>query len=211
MADVTVSTLTVLIGKNNFTGRAVVYQCFASEHKTMLIHLQEDPLGPFIVILICGVDHTIPVKRKTNFFQLIGKSCNILVRDHTRMFACLDGIVLSRKSECIESNGEQHVVSFHSSLSGNYLKAGICLNMSYVHTCSARVRELYQTIELLLGTSIHCIEDLGIFPFLLPLTFYLSEIVFHFRASSYLDFRSVILSENSVFQRILLYFTTTLV
>ena len=180
MADIAVSSLAVLVRKNHFTGRAVIYKRFASEYQTMLVHFQKNPLGPLVIVLVCGINHTIPVKGKSNFFQLVGEFCNVLIRDHTRMFAGLDGIILGRESECVESDGEQDIIAFHSSLSGNYLKAGICLNVSNVHTCTAGIRELYQTIELRLGTSVYCVEDLGFIPFLLPFGFYLSEIVFHF-------------------------------
>ena len=31
-------------------------------------HFEEDPLCPFVVIFVCSIDDTIPVKRKSDFF-----------------------------------------------------------------------------------------------------------------------------------------------
>ena len=68
VADVTFATLAVLVGKNNFTMRAVIYKCSVSEYKTFFEHFEENPLCPFIIVFICCIDHTVPVKRKSNFF-----------------------------------------------------------------------------------------------------------------------------------------------
>ena len=67
VADIAFAALAVFIRKNNLTMRAVVYKSSVSEYKTLLKHLEEDPLCPFVVIFICCIDHTVPVKRKSNF------------------------------------------------------------------------------------------------------------------------------------------------
>ena len=67
VADITFTALAVFIGKDYFTVRAVVNQCSVSEYKTFLKHFEEDPLCPFVVVLICCIDHTVPVKGKSNF------------------------------------------------------------------------------------------------------------------------------------------------
>ena len=67
MTDITFTALAVLIGKDYFTVRAVVNQCSVSEYKTFFEHFQENPLCPFVVVFICCIDHTVPVKRESNF------------------------------------------------------------------------------------------------------------------------------------------------
>ena len=67
MTNVAFTTLTVFVGKNNFTMWTVIYKSSVSEYKTFLKHFEEDPLCPFVVVLICCIDHTVPVKRKANF------------------------------------------------------------------------------------------------------------------------------------------------
>ena len=62
MADITFAALAVLIGKDYLTVWTVVYQCSVTEYQTFFEHFQEDPLCPFVVILVCSVNHTVPVK-----------------------------------------------------------------------------------------------------------------------------------------------------
>ena len=168
VADIAFSTLAVLIGKNDLTGRAVIYQRLVAEYKTLLKHFQKDPLCPFIEIRICRIDHAAPVKGEPNAFQLFREAMDVFVCDDTRMGRCLDRIVLRRKSEGIKSDRKQYVVAFHAALSCNYLNTGICFDMANVHSCSARIRELYQTVKFRFFAAVNCFEDLLIGPFFLP-------------------------------------------
>ena len=122
MTDITFSALAVFIGKNHLAVRTVIYQSSVTENKILLKHFQEDPLCPFIKIFIGCVDHTIPVKREANFFQLIGKLLDISVCDDSGMRRCFDGIVFRWKTKCIKSDGKQHIISLHTALSADYLK-----------------------------------------------------------------------------------------
>ena len=67
VTDITFTALAVFVGKYNFTMRAVIYKCSVSEYKTFFEHFEENPLCPFIIVFICCIDHTVPVKRKSNF------------------------------------------------------------------------------------------------------------------------------------------------
>ena len=183
VADVTFSTLAVLIGKNNFAGWTVVYQCLITEYQSVLKHFQENPLCPFVEILLCSVDHTAPVKGESNALQLVGEFRNVLVCDLTGMCVRLDRIVLSRKSESIESDRKQYVITLHSSLSGKYLDTGVCFDMAYVHSGSTWVRELYKAVEFRFITSVNSFESLLFFPFFLPFRLDFLKIVFHYGSS----------------------------
>ena len=66
MADVTFSALAVLVGKDDLTGRAVVYERLIPEYQTLLKHFQENPLRPLIKVRISRVDHAAPVKGKSD-------------------------------------------------------------------------------------------------------------------------------------------------
>ena len=95
------------------------------------------------------------------------------------MCVCLDRIVLSRKSESIESNWEQYIVSLHSSLSGKYLDTGVCFDMANVHSGTAWVRELYKAVKFRFITSVNSFKSLLLFPFFLPFRLDFFKIVFH--------------------------------
>ena len=52
LADIALAALTVLVGKNDLAARAVVDERLVAENETVLEHLQEDPLRPFVVTLV---------------------------------------------------------------------------------------------------------------------------------------------------------------
>ena len=119
-------------------------------------------------------------QRRIHTLQLIGEFRNVLVCDLTRMCIRLNRIILSRKSKCIESDGEQYIVSLHSSLSGKYLDTGICLNMSNVHSRTTWVWELYKASSNFgLSTSVNSFKCLLLFPLFLPFRLDFLKIVFH--------------------------------
>ena len=82
---------------------------------------------------------------------------------------CLDRILLRRKSEGIKSDRKRVRCSLPcGAFCAITLNTGICFDMANVHSCSARIRELYQTVKLRLFAAVNCFEDLLIGPLLLP-------------------------------------------
>ena len=66
VTDVAFSALAVLVGKDDLTGWAVVYERLVPEYQTLLKHFQENPLRPLIKIRIRCIDHAAPVKGKSD-------------------------------------------------------------------------------------------------------------------------------------------------
>ena len=66
VADIALAALGILIGKHDLAGRAVIHERLVTEHKSVLEHLEEDPLRPLVVTLLGGIDHARPVKRKAD-------------------------------------------------------------------------------------------------------------------------------------------------
>jgi hypothetical protein len=147
VTDIAFTALRVFVGKNDLTVRAIVYECFFTEYESLIEHLAEDPLCPFIVIFVGGVDDTVPVKGKTDFFELRCKFFDVSVCQNTGMGVVFDGGVFGGKTESIKADREKDVIALHSFLSGNNFKTGIRLDMTNVHTCTAGIRELYERIE----------------------------------------------------------------
>ncbi len=185
MADVALAALGVLVRENDLAGGAVVNKGLVPESETMLKHLQEDPLGPLIVVLICRVYYTGPVERETDLFQLAGETVNVHVRDLARMHAGLNGIVLGGKTKRVKSDGEQDIVALHASFPAYDLKAGVGLDMSDVHAGARGIGELNEAVELGFVTVILRVEDTGLLPFLLPFRLDVSKIVW-FHLSTFL-------------------------
>ena len=104
--------------------------------------------------------------------------------DDTWMCTGLYCIVLCRKPECIKSDREKYIITFHTTFSGNNLKAGICFDVTYMHTCTTWIWKLYKAIEFRFFAVIFGFEDFAFFPFCLPFRLDLFKIVFHVYVSS---------------------------
>ena len=99
-----------------------VYDLFVCEHalaarapvdghsrfisKTVLVHLQEYPLRPLIVVGVCGVHAAIPVEAVAQHLELACEVCDVVFCNYGRMDVVLDGIVFRRQAECIKADGE---------------------------------------------------------------------------------------------------------
>ena len=189
MADIALTALGVFVGKNDLTGGAVVDERGCTEDQTFVEHLAEDPLGPLVVALFGGIDNAGPVEGEADALQLRSEVCDVGIGDHTGMGVGFDGIVFRRQTVCVKADGEQNVVTLHAALSGNDFQAGVSLDVTDVHTCTGGIREFDQTVELLLGMVLGCVEDTGVFPLVLPLFLNIQKIVFHVKVLSDLLFQ----------------------
>ena len=71
----------------------------------VLVHLEEDPLRPLIVLRVCRVDDAVPVEAVAEHLELAGEVFDVLLRDNCRMDMVLDGEVLGRQAKGIEADG----------------------------------------------------------------------------------------------------------
>ena len=183
VADIAFAALGILVGKNDLAAGAIVDECIVAENESVFEHFEEDPLRPAVVILLGGIHYARPVKGETNSFELGCKLFDVAVGDDSGVEIILDSGVLGGKTVCIKADREQYVIALHSSLAGDDLKAGICLDVAYVHAVSAGIRELDKVIVLGLGAVVLCFKGVLLFPSLLPFGFNLFKIVFHICSS----------------------------
>src|SRR5262249_32712257 len=73
--------------------------------QAMMVHLQEDPLRPAVVIGIGGIDLARPVIHRPDLVELTAERADILVRAHARMDAFFDGVIFGRQSKRVPSHG----------------------------------------------------------------------------------------------------------
>ena len=179
VADIALTALGVLVGKDDLAMRAVVDHSGVAEGQTLLEHLQEDELGPLIVVLLGGVDDTIPVEGEAHAAELGGELLDVSVGELAGMDSRLDGGVLGGQTEGVKADGEQDVVALHTALSADDLQTGVGLDVTHVHTYARGVGEFYEAVELGLFAVILSAEDLGVVPLLLPFGFNGGKIVLH--------------------------------
>ena len=153
--------------------------------------LQENPLSPFIVIHIRGIDLPVPVKGIAEGVELALEPLDVVFRHHSRVDVILNCVILRGKSESVPAHGIEHVVALHSSLPCHNVKRRVRSRMPHVKPLSRRIRELNQRIIFRLGIIVRGFERLFVIPDLLPFALYFSVIVWyrHFPTCSFLYVR----------------------
>ena len=168
-----------LVGQNALTGGAPVHVHFLFIGQALLEQLEEDPLGPLVVLGIGSGDFPAPVEADAQRLDLLFEPSNILLGHLSRMYVVLDGVVLGGQTEGVPADGIQHIVTLHPALSGHHVQGGIRPGMTHVQTLPGGVGELDEGVILGLVRAVLSMEHPGLFPGLLPLRLYGFVIVFH--------------------------------
>ena len=145
----------------------------------MLEHLQEDPLGPLVVVGVSGVHAAIPVKAITQHLQLAGEVSDVILGDDSGVDMVLDGVVLRGQTERVKADGEQDVIALHSLFTGDNIHGRKGTGMTHVQTLTGGIGELDQTVELGALVAGDGGIGLGLFPIGLPFLFNGRKIVIH--------------------------------
>ena len=77
-------------------------------------------------------------------------------------------VVFRWKTVCIEAYRKQDVISLHAALAGNNFESRVCLYVSYMHSGSARIRKLDQSVKLFFAGIVASVKNAAVFPFFLP-------------------------------------------
>ena len=168
-----------LVGQHALAAGAPVDVHFLLVSQTVLVQLQEDPLGPLVVLGVGGVDLTIPVKGEAQRLELAAEMIHVALGDDGRVDVVLHGEVLGGQTEGIPAHGVQHVVAVFTALAAYHVQRGVAAGMADVQACTRGIRELHKGIELGLFVVDLDVEGLFVLPHLLPLGFNSLVIVFH--------------------------------
>ena len=103
------AALCLFIGHNDLALGAPVHRSAFPVGEPLLVHLQEDPLRPLVVLRARGVDLPAPVVHGADFLQLALHVGYVLRRADARMHLVGDGEVLCRQSEGIPPHRVQNV------------------------------------------------------------------------------------------------------
>ena len=167
------------VGQHALTGGTPVdgHLCLIS--KALLEHLQENPLGPLEIFGIGGVNLSVPIEAVAKSLQLATEIGHIVLGDDGGMDVILNSIVFRGQTECIVAHGEQDIFARHAVLTGNGIHSGIGTGMANMQTHTTGIRELNQSVELLLVRTCDRLVQFFFLPNLLPFGFNCSKIVLH--------------------------------
>ena len=149
--------------------------------KPVLVHLQENPLRPLIILGVRRVDNAVPVEAVAEHLELTGEVFDVLLRHNRRMDVVLDGEVLGRQTEGVKADGVEDIIALHALFAADDIHRRKGSRMTHVKTRCRRIRELDQTIELGSGIAGDGGVGLRLFPLFLPFCLDGCKIVFHNR------------------------------
>ena len=165
------------VGQAAFAAGAPVDGHFGLIAQAVFQQFQKNPLGPFIVGGIGGVDLTCVVEAETQALELLAEVVDVLFGDHGRMDLVFDGIVLRGQAKGIITDGVKDVVALHAALAGDDVQRRVGAWMAHMQAISAGVGELDQAIVFGLVAGKLGIEHAAVQPTLLPFLFNLFGVV----------------------------------
>ena len=165
------------VGQAAFAAGAPVDGHFGLIGQAVFQQFQKNPLGPFIVGGIGGVDLTCIVEAEAQALKLLAEVVDVLFGDHGRMNLVFDGIVLRGQAKGIITDGVKDVVALHAALAGDDVQRRVGAWMAHMQAISAGVGELDQAIVFGLVAGKLGIEHAAVQPALLPFLFDLFGVV----------------------------------
>ena len=133
-----------------------------------LKELEEDPLGPPVVIGIGGVDLPVPVEAESQALELGLKPLAVVVGHLFGVDVVFDGVVFGRQAEGVPAHRVEDVVALQAALARDDVQRGVGARMADVQPLPRRVGELDQRVILRLGVVVGRREDAPRLPALLP-------------------------------------------
>ena len=145
----------------------------------MLVHLQEDPLRPAVIIRVGCVDDALPVETVAEHFELAGEILDVFLRDDGGMDVVFDGEVFRRQAKGVKADGIQDIVALHTLFAADDIHGCKRTRMADMKTGSGGVWELDQAVKLWLFVPSDGGIGLLLLPFFLPFLLNGCKIVFH--------------------------------
>ena len=134
-------------------------------------HLQEDPLGPAVVLRVGGRQAARPVVREAEHLDLPLDVGDVALGGDPRVDAVLDGVLLGGQAERVVAHRVEDLEAFHAFVARDDVRGGVALGVADVQARAAGVREHVEDVEFRVarvegrGND----ERLVVLPVLLPL------------------------------------------
>jgi len=122
----------LLVGQHGLTVGAPVDVRGLAVRKPALVHLQEEPLIPVVVLRVTGVERAVPVERAAVAAHGCALGGYVLVRPTGRVDGPLDGGVLSRQAEGVPTDRVQDVVALLHPVARQDVTQGVGLGVAHV-------------------------------------------------------------------------------
>ena len=158
----------LFVGEDGAQGRTPVHRHLGFVGQAPFVELGEDPLGPFHVLGIGGVDLAGPVVAEPQAPELAPVVVDVLLGGLTGMGPRLDGVLLGGQAEGVPAHRVQHVETAHSLVARDGVGADVALRVPDVESLTGRVGEHVEHVELGSGGIERRLEGLVLDPVALP-------------------------------------------
>ena len=166
----------LLVGEDGPELLAVPDRDFVHIGESLLVELEEDPLGPSVVFCGVGGHFAVPIVREPEGFDLLSEPIDVRFGGGAGMGAGLYGVILGRQTEAVEPHGMEHRVPVHPEIPAVDIGGGVSFGMTDVEPRGRRVGEHVEDVPPLLlrdGRIFDRLEGPVLLPISLPFFFYL--------------------------------------
>jgi len=158
----------LFVGEDSAKFGAPVDRTLVDVGEACFKELEEDPLGPAVVLGVGRVDFARPIEGEAEAFELSAEIIDILGGGDGRVGTCFDRILFGGKSKGVPANGVEHIVTGGKFVAGEDIIAGEIFGMTRVEAGTAGIgKHLEQVILGLVGT-LFCCEGFIFLPITLP-------------------------------------------
>jgi hypothetical protein len=167
------AVLDLLVRQHGAESRAPVHGHVRHVGEPPFVQLEEDPLGPPIVVGIGRADLSVPVVGKSQALDLSTEGRDVALGDLGGMQALANRSPLGRQPERVPAHWMEHVETLHSLHSSDDVGGGVPLGMAHVEARTRRVGEHVEDVEFgLCAQDVRrgwCPERVAFLPHTLPL------------------------------------------
>ena len=122
----------LLVGQNGLIHWIPVDRCVLPVGQTAIEQLQEQPLGPAVVIAVAGGLLTVPVDRQAEAIQLRSHLIDVAIGPIAGINVAFDCSIFGGKTEGIPSHRVQHRAATHPLNAGDHIGDDVIAHMAHV-------------------------------------------------------------------------------
>src|SRR5271154_2455752 len=97
-----------------------------------MVKLEKNPLRPFAILWVGGVDLAGPIVTESERFYLALEDADILFRRFARMLSGADGVLLGRQPEGVPTHRMQHIETEGAAITRQYIGGGVSFRMAHM-------------------------------------------------------------------------------
>src|ERR1700677_258119 len=113
-----------------------------------MVELEKNPLGPFEVAGIGGVQFAAPIIAEAKRLNLAFEDGDVFFGRRAGVLPGADGILLGGKSEGVPTHGMEDIEAAGAAVAGENVRRGITFGMADVQARAGRVREHVKNLNV---------------------------------------------------------------